>query len=240
MAQAEWKVLRHEPLEQLADNLWFVRGTLPSVALKRTMVVARRADGTLVIHNGIALDDENRGKLEALGEPAVLIVPNAYHRLDAPAYKQRYPQLQVTAPAGSRKKIEERIAVDFTYDEYASRPGADDSVRLEMLPGVAEREGAMVVRSQDGTTVVLNDAIFNLKNVRGFAATLITRMLGNAPGPRVSRLYRLGVIKNKAEFREGLERYARLPDLARLIVAHDHVVSGADARAALETAIGGL
>ena len=49
-ANADWNVLPHEPFEKLAENLWFVRGSLPNIPLKRTMVVARHADGRLVIH----------------------------------------------------------------------------------------------------------------------------------------------------------------------------------------------
>ena len=53
-ANESWKVLSHEPIVRLAENLWWVRGALPGMSLKRTMTVARRADGSLVIHNGIS------------------------------------------------------------------------------------------------------------------------------------------------------------------------------------------
>lgn len=43
MTQAfdSWKVLAHEPIVELADNLWWVRGSLPGMSLKRTMTVLR-------------------------------------------------------------------------------------------------------------------------------------------------------------------------------------------------------
>src|SRR5690606_38404699 len=79
----------HGPLERLEDNLWRVEGALPNMALRRVMTVVRMADGRLVIHSAIALPDELMAQIEAWGRPSYLLVPNAYHRLDAPAYKAR-------------------------------------------------------------------------------------------------------------------------------------------------------
>lgn len=228
----EWKVLDHGPIERLADNLWWVSGAVPKMSLRRNMVIARRADGSLVIHNAIALRDEQQRELEALGEPALLLVPNGWHRLDAPAYKQRYPQLRVFAPSGSRKKVEEAIALDGTYDEFP----ADAAVRVEALAGVKGTEGAMVVTSSDGVTVVVNDAVFNMDKRTDFFGKLFTTLLASAPGPRVSRLMKWMVIDDKAAFRANLERYADLPDLQRFIVAHEKCAHGAEAREALRKA----
>ncbi|WP_434380741.1 hypothetical protein [Melittangium boletus] len=229
----DWNVLRHGPLVPLSDNLWWVEGDLPDMSLKRVMTVARRSDGTLVIHSAIALGDKELRELEALGRPAVLLVPNGLHRLDAPAYLKRYPDLKVYAPRGSREKVEEAVRVDGTYEDFP----ADDTVRLETLDGVKESEGAMLVRSKDGTTVVLNDAVFNMDPKKDWLGWLITTVLGSAPGPRVSRLSKLLFIKDKAAFRENLRRYAELPGLVRLVVAHEKVAHGEDAARALQRAM---
>jgi len=228
----EWRVLRHGPLVQLSDNLWWVEGEIPRMSLKRVMTVVRRSDGTLVIHSAIAMGDKEQRELEALGTPAVLLVPNGMHRLDAPAYKKRYPNLRVYAPRGSRAKVEEVVPVDGTYEDF---PG-DDTVRLETLAGVKESEGAMLVRSKDGTTVVLNDAVFNMDRKKDVLGWLFTTILGSAPGPRVSRLSKLVFIKDKAAFRADLERYAALPGLVRLAVAHEKVAHGSEAALALRRA----
>ena len=227
-----WQVLPHGPLEQLSDNLWRVEGALPGMSLKRVMTVARQVDGGLVIHSAIALEDEARRQLEALGPPAVLLVPNAWHRLDAPAYKKRYPALRVLAPAGSRQAVHEVVAVDGTYADFAG----DATVRLETLQGLAEVEGALLVHSADGATVVLNDAVFNMDRKKDVLGFLFTTVMGSAPGPRVSRLTKLLMVKDRAALRSDLERYAALPGLVRLIVSHEKVAHGADAAAALRRA----
>jgi len=228
-ASGEWKVRAHGPLLTLADNLLWLQGSLPGMSLKRTMVVVRLSDGKLVIHNGIALDDAHMAELERFGTPAFLIVPNGGHRLDAPAYKQRYPALRVFAPKGSRKRVAEVIAVDGVYEDFPN----SEEVRLETLHGVNEAEGALIAKSGDGASLVLNDCMFNMDRKRDPLGFFFTTLMGSAPGPRVSRLAKLMYVKDKKALRADFERYAELPNLVRVIVAHEKVASGADARASL-------
>jgi hypothetical protein len=227
-----WKVLDHGPIVELSENIWWVGGAVPGMSLRRCMVVVRLADGRLVIHGGIALREKERLELEAWGTPSILLVPNGGHRLDAPAYKKRYPALRVLTPEGSRKRVEEVVRVDGTYQDFP----ADEAVRCETLHGVKRGEGAMIVRSADGVTVVLNDAVFNMDRKKDLLGFLFTTVLGSAPGPRVSRLAKLLFVEDKAALRADLERYAAIPDLVRLVVAHEKVASGADASAALRQA----
>lgn len=227
-----WTVRDHGPLEQLAENLWRVEGAVPKMSLRRNMVVARREDGALVIHNAIALRDDVQHELEALGEPTYLIVPNGWHRLDAPAYKKRYPRLRVYAPTGGRAKVEDKLAVDGTYEDFPTDP----AVRMHPLPGVKRAEGAMLVTSRDGLTVVLTDCVFNMDRRKDVLGFLFTTAMGSAPGPRVSRLIKLLLLDDKAAFRAELERLAALPALQRVIVAHDKCSQGADAAATLREA----
>ena len=228
-ADGEWKVLAHEPLLELAENLLWVRGAIPGMSLKRTMLIVRSSDGQLLIHNGIALADAQMAEIERFGTPAFLFVPNGGHRLDAAAYKKRYPALRVFAPKGSRARVEQVVPVDGAYEDFPS----NDVVRCETLHGVGESEGALIVQSPDGVSVVLNDCLFNMDRKRDPLGFFFTTLLGSAPGPRVSRLAKLVFIKDKQALRADFERYAALPNLTRLIVAHEKVASGPDARAAL-------
>jgi len=231
MAKAfgEWKVLPHGSLLTLADNLLWAQGSLPGMSLKRTMVVVRLNDGNLVIHNGIALEPTQMAELERFGTPAFLIVPNGGHRLDAPAYKQRYPALRVFTPQGSRTRVEEVVPVDGVYEDFPH----DDVLRLETLNGVEKTEGALIVQSSDGVSLILNDCMFNMDKKKDPLGFIFTTLMGSAPGPRVSRLAKLLFVKDKSALRADFERYAQLPNLVRVIVAHEKVASGADARASL-------
>lgn len=232
MANDDWDLLPHGPLERLSENLFRVEGTLKGMSLRRNMVVAKLEDGGLVVHSAISVDEPTLQALLREGTPKVLLVPNGFHRKDAPAWKKRFPALKVLAPRGSRKKVEQVIAVDGTYDDFVS----DASVRLEHLAGTGDGEGVMVVDSSDGVSLVLNDAVFNMDKKTDFMGNLVTTVMGSAPGPRVSRLAKLLLVKDKKAFRDELLRRAGTPRLVRLLVAHEKVSSGPDAAAALRKA----
>lgn len=232
-----WRVLPNSGIEKLSDRLWRVEGALPGMTLRRTMTVARCTDGGLAIHSAIALDDAGMREIEAWGPPRYLLVPNAYHRIDAPAFKTRYSNLRVYAPRGARAKVERVVGVDGVYEDFPS----DDAVRLHTVPGTGEREGALLVRGQDGVSVILNDIVMNMDRKRDILGFFFTTIMGSAPGPRVSRLARLALVKDRRLLKEELERLAALPDLARLIVSHEKVTNGrAQASQALRDAAGFL
>ena len=215
----EQKILAHEPLEQLADNLWRVESELPDMALRRQMVVVRTDDGRLVVHNGVRLDDETRTQFEALGTPAVLIVPSGWHRIDAAHYKETYPDIAVYCPRAGVKDVEKKVAIDGTYEDI---PELDD-VHIEYVDGIAKREGVMTVTSSDGNTLVFNDIVFNHPHMSGFGG-FIMKLLGSSGGPRVTRISRLSIVKNKKALRAHLLRLADTPDLRRIIPAHVDVI----------------
>ena len=217
---SEWRVLRHGPIEKRDDNLWTVRGSLPGMSLKRVMTAVRLDDGRLVIHSAVALDDDAMAEIEAWGRPGFLLVPNAYHRLDAPAYAERYPDLEVLCPRGSRKKVEAVVRVDGDYDAFPENPTVD----LQYLDGLREVEGVMVVRSNGGSTLVFNDAIFNMPHGEGIPGFIFRHLTASTGGPRVTRLFRIMAVKDKTAFKANLERLADTPDLVRIIVSHHRTI----------------
>lgn len=231
-AHPTWTVLPHQPIEHLEDNLWRVQGSLQGMALRRVMTIARRGDGRLVIHNAIALDEASMAELDAWGEVGFILVPNGFHRLDAPAFKARYPQALVLCPSGSREKVAEVVRVDGVYEDFPEDP----AIRLETLDGVGAMEGVMIVASGERRTVVFNDAVFNMPHGKGFTGFVFRHLTQSTGGPRVSRIAKLFVVKDKAAFRDHLARLAATPGLYRMIVSHHRTVEG-DAAGAIRQAI---
>lgn len=214
-AHKSWTVLPHGPFEKLNPHLWRVEGDVPHMKIKRVMTVARFADGRLLIHSAVAMDESSMSELEAWGEPSVLVVPNGWHRLDAAVFKKRYPRIRVVCPAGSRKKVEQVVEVDATYAEVEG----DEHVRLEHVPGTNDAEGVLRVKSEDGVTLVFNDLIFNLPHGSGLAG-LVFRLMGSTGGPRITRVGKLFIVKDKNRCRDYLAKLARDEDLTRIIVSH--------------------
>jgi hypothetical protein len=215
MAEAQWKVLPHGPIEQLSDRLCVVEGALPGMPLKRVMSAIKLDDGSVVVHSAIALDPSTQKELEAWGMPRILIVPNPWHRLDAPAYKTRYPALEIYCPEGAHKRIGKAVPIDGFYDALPATP----PLTVRYLDGVARKEGYLQVTDDAGTTLIFNDAVFNQAHLPGFFG-FVYKTIGSSGGPRVTPLLRLAMVKKKKELRAQLERLAETPRLERVIVAH--------------------
>lgn len=222
MAKADptWRVLPHRPLAQLSERVWHLEGDLDGMPLKRVMTIARRSDGGLVVHNAIAADDATMAAIAALGEVRAVIVPNGYHRLDAPAFHARFPEAAIICPPGARSRVAQVVPVAASYDDAP----ADSVVELQTLDGTKGREGAMVIRDRDGTTLVLNDVVFNMPHAPGAKGFVLRHVIGSSGGIKITRIARLALIANRAALRAHLERLAALPDLRRVIVSHHQTI----------------
>ena len=141
--------------------------TMPVATLQRRMTVVRLHDGRLVIFSAIALDEDEMKKLEDFGTPAFLIVPCDNHRLDAKIWKDRYPGMTVVAPEGAREKVEKVVHVDSNHAEFG-----DTDVSFIIVPGTRGHEAALEIEGANGTTLVVNDIIANIRHASGFGGSL--------------------------------------------------------------------
>jgi hypothetical protein len=207
------------PIEKLEDNLWCVEGALPNMALKRRMTVVKLSDGRLVIHSAILLNREGMAELERWGEPAFLIVPLAWHRLDAAAYAQRYPTLRVLCPPEAETRVRKVVQVDGHLDALPQDP----SLWTERLSGVRSGEAVLGVRSGERTSLVFTDILFNQPHLPG-AQGFVMKMLGSTGGPRLTRIARLTMVNDRRALQEHLLRLATTPTLRRLIMSHGQII----------------
>lgn len=189
---------------------------MPKGALKRVMTLAKLGDGRLVVHSAVTVNDASLEEIEAWGRPAILLVPNRFHRMDALAYKTRFPDLQVLAPSAARAVVDKVVATDGDYAQFPD----DGAVSVITLAGTGAREGVMKVVSADGTTLVFNDLIFNMPHAHGAIGWILKHVTLSTGGPRISRLARMGIVKDAATLRRELEELANAPDLKRILVSH--------------------
>lgn len=220
---SEWKVLEHGAWEQLAPNLWSIRGSLPNMALPRNLVVVR-IGGDLLLHSVICLDDARMAELEALGKPRWMIVPNEGHRLDAPAFKARYPDIQVLAPRNARKKVEEVVKVDADCEDALPPLG----IRIHRPDGM--KDGYELVYEVDleggGTALLVNDVLANPIPVPGIGGAVLG-LLG-PPGKKLGqpRIVRFFFGKDRAAFRGFVERLAALDGVRVVTTSHGAPIVG--------------
>jgi hypothetical protein len=212
-----WNVLPHGTLSEVDDGILTVVGQIrmPLGNLPRRMTVVRLSDSRLVIWSAIALDANGMATLDAFGRPAFLIVPNDHHRLDAKAWKDRYPQMQVVAPKGSRPKVEKLVPVDTTAPDFG-----DPRVQFVPVGGTRDREAALVARTPNGTTLVLNDLVGNIRDASGIGGWLL-RLAGFAgEEAQIPRVVKLNLVKDANALSAQLLQWAEMKSLKQILVSH--------------------
>src|SRR5438034_3871032 len=231
-----WKVLPHGKLSEVDDGILTVVGPIrmPLGSFPRRMTVVRFRDSRLVVWSAISLDEKEMARLEAFGRPAFLIVPNDHHRLDARAWKERYPQLQVVAPKGSRAKVEKAVPVDTTAPDFG-----DPNVEFMTVPGTRDREAALMVRTPNGTTLVLNDLVGNIRDASGIGRWLLGLAGFAGKSARIPRVVKVNRVKDANALRTQLLRWAETASLKPILVSHGEPIE-ADPRQTLRDLAGSL
>jgi hypothetical protein len=223
----EWTVLPHGKLKRVNERIVVVVGELkmPLLELPRRMTAVRTKSGGLAIFSAIALREPDMAELEAFGRPAFLIVPSLRHRLDAPAYVKRYPNLTVVTPRTGAEKIAEVVRVD------THTPNFDDAtIRYVEIAG----DSALEVDGDDGLTIIVNDLIGDIHDQRGVGGWLLKVMKFAGDNPHVPAPVKLLLGKHKREVAQLFRRWSEREDLRRIIVSHGDTIE-TDPRGALRT-----
>ena len=213
----QWKVLPHGKLSEIDVGILTVTGDIrmPMMSLPRRMTVVRLNGSRLIVFSAITLNEDEMTKLEAYGRPAFLIVPSDKHRLDAKPWKNRYPAMQVIAPEGARAKIEDVVPVDTVAPRFD-----DPNVQFVAVPGTRGHEAALVVRTPNGTTLVLNDLVGNIRSEPG-SRTWLLQLAGFAgKEAQIPRVVKMVMIKDANALRAQLMQWAEIESLKRILVSH--------------------
>jgi hypothetical protein len=231
-----WSVGEHGPLEKHEPNLWTVEAAVPSMPLKRRMALVRLDDGSVVVHSAICLDDATQREVEAWGPIRFIVVPNRFHRLDARAYAERYPEARVICPDPAQKFVQNKTRVDGNLTLLPADPG----LSAEKLAGSKLEEHVLVVRTGARVTLVFNDTVFNLPKLGGFKGWMYG-VIGSTGAPKMTPLMRLVSLGDRAALHAQLEKLTATPGLVRVIPGHGTIVEGAaQATAMLKAVTAGL
>ena len=199
--------------------------------IKRQMVVVRDGAGRVLLHSAIALDERRMSQLEALGGLTWLVVPNGHHRLDAAAYRARFPSVVVIAPSGAVPRVREVVCVDLTYDQFPEH----ETLRFHTPPWATAKEGVLEIRDDRRTVLVFNDLLFN--PVGSGSAEWVYRLLGL--GPHVPWLAKRMFVRDKARLRAWLQQLAEFERLDVVVPGHGDPIT-VDAGATLRAVAAGL
>jgi hypothetical protein len=230
----EWKVQPHGDLIEIGQGIWTVQGSIvmPLGRFPRRMTVVSLSDGGSAVWSAIPLRAPQMKRIEALGPVRFLIVPNEAHRLDLKPWTLRYPAAKVLAPPSAREAVSDAAKVDATDDIIG-----DSAIRITLVAGTKADEFVMTVQRPDGTTLVLNDILSNVRHPDGIGAHVMARLLGfGVKRPRTSRPVRRLFVADRAVLATQFRIWAAIPDLRRVIVSHGEVIDSAPRDALLRAA----
>ncbi|WP_091738190.1 hypothetical protein [Phenylobacterium immobile] len=217
----DWTVQPHGPLDPIGEDMLTVVGTIrmPLGEFPRRMTIVRLGDGRLIIYSAIALEEEQMAELEAFGTPTFLVVPSERHRLDAPAFKDRYPDLFVLAPSGARATVGEVVPVDAETADFG------DSVKWVEVPGTNGTEAALEVKSSDGLTLVVNEIVGAIHHAGGVRGWLLRLMGFAGDEPHVPAPVKVAFSKGRADLAAQMVAWAERPDLKRIVMSHGDIIA---------------
>ena len=220
------KAIRHAPsaampFSQLADSLWVLNCPLKAgpVDLGHRMSVVRLASGRLWIHSPVALNDEVRAELDALGEVECLVAPSTFHDLFWPEWFAAYPQARFYAASGV---CQEHPELPFTDALAASAPAVWSDELGQTLLGGMPKINETVFLHPTSKTLIVADMAFNHDRSVNFATGLVLRLTGCYGRFGVSRLFKF-FISDKKALRRSVDQVLSW-DFERIVLGHGHIV----------------
>ncbi len=229
-----WLVQPHGTLTKLAQGIFTVEGSIamPLGKFPRRMTVLALAGGGSAIWSPVPLHDAEMARIEALGPIGFLIVPNQGHRLDLKSWHQRYPEARIIAPPGASQAVAEAAPVDATDDIIG-----DPAIDFQLVAGTKLDEFALTVERGDGTTLILNDILSNVRHPNGLGARIMARLLGfGVKRPRTSRPVRRMFVADPLRLADQFRTWAAIADLKRIVVSHGEVIDQAPGEALKQAA----
>lgn len=210
------EVFPHTPLRALAPDLWITQGEFPAARLPRNMVVYRSPEQELLLHSVVALAKPEMRELEALGEPAVMVIPHWDHWAHIAAFKNRYPRMAVVCPKASIPRVSGRLKVDCSCEDYFPRHG----IKYQQPPGIYPFEGVLEAPLREGkVALIMNDLITNVPHQPGLYGLLL-RLTRSTGRPRVIYFVKRQLRVRPKRLRDYIASLANRQDVAMVTTSH--------------------
>lgn len=218
-------------LEAFGPEIWIASGPTVTAAggfhYPTRMAVIRLADGALFIWSPIALSDDLRAAVEALGEVRYLIAPNSLHDSFLVEWRDAYPSARLFAAPGLRQRRKD-LVFDGDLDDVPDAAWAGEIDQVVMRGNLITTE--VVFFHRKSGTAIFTDLIqhFSPRWFSGWRAVIAKLDLMAGPAPEVPRKFRNAFVYRRAA-RAALARILAWP-AERVLMAHGPpVASGGQA-----------
>jgi hypothetical protein len=226
-------------LKRFGDEIWISDGVMVKVAGFRyptRMAVIRLSNRDLFVWSPIAISDELRREVDALGELRHLIAPNSLHHLFLDEWRRAYPDAKLHAPPGLREKRRD-IRFDADLGDGPAEEWAADVDQVAMSGNLITTE--IVFFHHRSRVAIFTDLIQHFPDgwFSGWRAMVARFDLMTGPEPSVPRKFRVATTDRGAA-RLALEHILSWPT-EKVLMAHVDPVAE-DGRAFLRRAFGWL
>ena len=208
-------------LIEFGPDIWISDGPvvpfLAGFSYPTRMAVIRLSNGLLFVWSPIALSEQLKREVDALGPVRYLVSPNLLHHLFLGEWASAYPEARLYASPGLRGRRKD-LVFDADLGDAPEPEWAADIDQVVLRGSFVMTEVVFFHRAS--RTAIFADLIENLprdwfKGWRAFAARLDGIV---APNPGAPREWRLSFI-NRRGARAALERILAWP-IERVLIAH--------------------
>lgn len=220
-------------LRFVTNNLWVAEQPLRylGVALNSRTTIMRMADGALMVHSPVQMDESLLSSVSSLGPVRFILAPNRFHHLFVTDWQKAFPEaLTFCAPGLDRKRPDLKFTAVLGDAPPPAWAGEVDQIFMPAFPPLNE----IVFFHRVSRTLIFTDLLFNLSQHDSAYARFLLRLDGAFQGPAVPRSFQLLLRRKRAECRDFIRRVLSW-DFARTIVAHGDIIE-IDARPLVERA----
>lgn len=189
------------------------------VRMNTRMTVLRLANGKVIVHSPIRLDDALARSIDALGEVACIVAPNRMHHLFFGPCAERWPVAKTFGPPGLAEKVP-TLRIDEVLTDMAPSVWADELEQL-VVQG-ASKMSEVVLFHKPTRTLIVSDLFFNIVHPPNLATKVLLTFTGTRGNLAKSRVWKL-MTDDKVAFEASLRKVLAW-DFDKLVMAHGDVV----------------
>ncbi len=210
-------------LTKIADQIWEAQVDLEMmgswIVFPCRMTIIRLADGALMLHSPIGIDDALARDIAALGEVRYLVAPNCFHHLYLTKVMARYPEAELyTAPGLAQKRPDLDVTAEIRPDKHL--PWAEEFTWFTLAG--APKMNEVIMLHKRSKTLIVTDLIFNMYEVRGVLTPWLLRCAGVWRKPGQSRVWRI-LTADRGKAKSSLKPVFQ-EDFERIVMAHGEVI----------------
>ncbi len=168
-------------------------------------LAVRGAAGIIVVSPPCGIADGVYDELAAYGKVVGLVASNAFHHMGLPAWKARFPEAAIFAPAQSIARVEKHARLRGVRPLADAKDLAGPRVELVDMPHYKTGEVLVRMQTERGLAWYVTDVIMNLPALPpNPIVKVLFSVSGSGPGLRFNNIAPLFMVADKAALRRWL------------------------------------